>query len=91
LPGWHWTPNEGHSLTAILKRVPTVPLGLLAHTMSNLDQAATHLEDALAFCRKAGYRPELAWTCCDYADAILFLSQRKPTGDPFSGQNWLFL
>ena len=25
----------------------------------------------LAFCRKAGYRPELAWTCCDYADTLL--------------------
>ena len=23
---------------------------------------------ALAVCRKAGYRPDLAWTCCDYAD-----------------------
>ena len=21
----------------------------------------------MAFCRKGGYRPELAWTCCDYA------------------------
>ena len=43
--------------------------GLLAHTMSNLDQAASHFEDALTFCR-SGYRPELAWTCCDYADAL---------------------
>ena len=25
----------------------------------------------LGFCRKAGYRPELAWTCCDYADMLL--------------------
>ncbi|MCH8282795.1 MAG: AAA family ATPase, partial [Chloroflexi bacterium] len=46
-------------------------LGLLAQTMGNLDQAATHFEDALAFCRNAGYRPELAWTCCDYADMLL--------------------
>ncbi len=46
-------------------------LGLLSQTMGNLDQAAAHFEDALAFCRKAGYRPELAWTCCDYADALL--------------------
>ncbi|MFQ6028621.1 MAG: LuxR C-terminal-related transcriptional regulator [Dehalococcoidia bacterium] len=46
-------------------------LGLLAHTMGNLDQAVKHFEDALAFCRKAGYRPELAWTCCDYAEALL--------------------
>ena len=35
-------------------------------------------KDALAFCRKAGYRPELAWTCCDYADA---LCERDGDGD----------
>jgi len=38
---------------------------MLAHTMGNLDQAVAHFKDALAFCREAGYRPELAWTCCD--------------------------
>ena len=54
-------------------------LGLLSQTMGNLDQAAAHFEDALAFCRKAGYRPELAWTCCDYADALL---QRNGPEDP---------
>ena len=32
-----------------------------AQTMGKLDQAAPHFENALAFCRKAGYRPELAW------------------------------
>ncbi len=53
-------------------------LGLLAHTMGKLDQAAAHFEDALAFCRKAGYRPELAWSCCDYADTLL---QRSEPGD----------
>lgn len=37
-----------------------------------------HFEDALAFCRKAGYRPDLAWSCCDYADALL---QRNGEGD----------
>ena len=46
-------------------------LGLLAHTMNNLDQAIGHFEDSLAFCRKAGYHPQLAWTCCDYADTLL--------------------
>ena len=35
-------------------------LGLLSQTMTNLDQAATHFEAALTFCRKAGYQPELA-------------------------------
>ncbi len=53
-------------------------LGLLAQTMGRLDLAAEHFEDALAFCRKAGYRPELAWTCCDYADA---LRERDGEGD----------
>ena len=53
-------------------------LGILAHTMGNLDLAMTHFEENLAFCRKAGYRPELAWTCCDYADALL---QRNSSGD----------
>ena len=53
-------------------------LGLLAHTMGQLDTAVGHFEDALAFCRKAGYRPELAWTCCDYADTLL---QRNEPGD----------
>ena len=45
-------------------------LGLLSHTMGKLDQAAAHLEDALAFCRSAGYRPDLAWSCCDYSDML---------------------
>ena len=53
-------------------------LGLFAQTMGTLNKAAQHFEDGLAFCRKAGYRPELAWTCCDYADTLL---QRNEAGD----------
>ncbi len=53
-------------------------LGLLAHTMGNLDEAAVHFEEAMTFCRKAGYRPELAWSCCDYADMLI---QRNSDGD----------
>ena len=53
-------------------------LGLLSHTMGNLDQGVGHFEEGLLFCRKAGYRPELAWTCCDYADILL---QRNEPGD----------
>ncbi len=53
-------------------------LGLLAQTMGDLDQAVSHFEDALAFCRKAGYRPELAWSCRDYANVLL---QRSNSGD----------
>ena len=53
-------------------------LGLLAQTLGNLDQAVDHFEDSLAFCRKAGYRPALAWTCCDCADTLL---ERNEPGD----------
>ena len=53
-------------------------LALLARTMGRLEQASEHFEDALNFRRKAGYRPELAWTCCDYADTLL---QRNEPGD----------
>ena len=53
-------------------------LGLLSQNMSNLDQAVEHFEDALVFSRKAGFRPELAWSCHDYAQAMI---QRKGDGD----------
>ena len=36
------------------------------------------LDEALTFCRKTGYRLEQAWTCCDYADALL---HRNEPGD----------
>jgi DNA-binding CsgD family transcriptional regulator len=45
--------------------------GLLSTTQGWLNQATVHFEDALIFCRKAGYRPELAWTCYNYAEALL--------------------
>ena len=45
-------------------------LGLLAHAIGEPDEAAAHFEDALAFCRNAGYRPALAWSLCDYADTL---------------------
>ena len=46
-------------------------LALLAQTMGDMETSQSHFEDSLTFCRKAGYRPELAWTCCDYADLLL--------------------
>jgi DNA-binding CsgD family transcriptional regulator len=51
----------------------TIPrvLGLLARTLGHADLAASHFEDGLAFCRPAGYRPELAWICYDYAQLLL--------------------
>ena len=62
--------TPGQEILIIQGISPQRLLGLLAHTMGNLDQAVTHFEDALAFCRKAGFRPELAWTCCDYSDTL---------------------
>ena len=53
-------------------------LGGMAKAMGNLDDAQSHFEDALAFCRKAGFRPELAWSLCDYADMLL---ERNDDGD----------
>jgi ATP/maltotriose-dependent transcriptional regulator MalT len=46
-------------------------LGLLALRRGGLEKAMGHFEAALTFCRKAGYRPELAWTCYDYAEGLL--------------------
>ena len=53
-------------------------LGLLAQMMGKQEQAIAHFEDAVAFCSKAGYRPELAWSLCDYADILL---ERDDRGD----------
>jgi DNA-binding CsgD family transcriptional regulator len=53
-------------------------IALLSQTAGNLNLACDHFEDALVFSRKAGYRPELARTCHDYADALL---RRNAPGD----------
>jgi len=53
-------------------------LGLLAVTVGRPDTAVAHFEDALAVCGRAGYRPECAWTACDYADMLL---ERAGAGD----------
>ena len=45
-------------------------LGLLAVTFGQIDKALSHFEDGLVFCERAGYRPEHAWTACDYAEAL---------------------
>ena len=38
--------------------------------MDRRDTATSHFEDALAFCRKAGVKPEHAWTCYDFANLL---------------------
>jgi DNA-binding CsgD family transcriptional regulator/tetratricopeptide (TPR) repeat protein len=73
-------PRRGTMLGGLLDSIISADrlLGLLTYTMGKPDIAATHFEDALAFCRKAGYRPELAWSCYDYA-ATLVQAGLKPT------------
>ena len=66
----HLEPLRGTLLVFSLLAIDRV-LGILAHSVGNLDQAIVHFGDGLAFCRKAGYRPELAWTCCDYSDVLV--------------------
>jgi hypothetical protein len=46
-------------------------LGLLARGMGRHETAAAHFEDAIAFCRRAGYLPDLAWSLCEYAEMLL--------------------
>ena len=70
-------PHQGTMLTYSMLAVDRL-MGLLSHTSGEADRAAAHFEDALAFCRGAGYRPELAWVCCDYAD---LLRERDAEGD----------
>ena len=46
-------------------------LGLLAGTMGNAGEASRHFEDAHSLCIRHEYRPELAWTCYDYAAMLV--------------------
>ena len=58
-------------------------LGLLAAGAGNLDRAAEHFTAGAEFCRSAGFLPELAWICYDYADALL---QRGTAEDSLQAQ-----
>jgi len=51
-------------------------LGALAHGAGQTRRAIAHFENALAFCRKGGYKPELAWTLYDYAKALIDTGRR---------------
>ncbi|MCH7746155.1 MAG: tetratricopeptide repeat protein, partial [Chloroflexi bacterium] len=53
-------------------------MGVLAHKLGKYDESVAHFEEALSFCRNGGYRPELAWSLCDYAD---MLRERNNEGD----------
>jgi DNA-binding CsgD family transcriptional regulator len=52
-------------------------LGLLAHVAGRRPRALEHFERALTFCRESGFRPELAWSCHDYALALLETGTRR--------------
>jgi DNA-binding CsgD family transcriptional regulator len=54
-------------------------LGSLAYGAGQTRRAIAHFEDALAFCRKSGYRPELAWTLYDYSKALVNSGSRDRT------------
>lgn len=53
-------------------------LELLAHTMGDWNLAATYFETAVDSCRGGGQKPELAWSCYEYADMLL---ERNGEGD----------
>jgi len=57
---------------------PRRMLGLIARGAGKLEQAIGHFSDSLEICRNANYPIELAWTYCEYADA---LRQRGGTAD----------
>jgi len=46
-------------------------LGLLAALCARLEDASGHFDTAIGLCRGAGYGPELALTCCDYAEMLM--------------------
>ena len=70
-------PEEGTMLASGFGAVDRL-LGLLSQTIGDPDQEVVHFENALTFCRSAGYRPELVWTCCDYANTLI---ERNGEGD----------
>ena len=72
----HLSTSRGRMIRAGTFTIARV-LGLTAQTMGEPDLATAHFEDALAFCRLAGYRPELAWTCYEYATILNEGHQQK--------------
>jgi hypothetical protein len=61
---------EGMMMPFVMVAIDRIK-GILAKTIGNLDHAVQHFGEGIAFCRKANYLPELAWKCCDCADALV--------------------
>ena len=64
--GWQAFSGE-FAHVAVIDRL----LGMLSLAIGDVSQTVGHFEDFLAFCAKAGYRPEFAWTCWGYSAALL--------------------
>ncbi|MCH8818222.1 MAG: hypothetical protein IIC92_10895, partial [Chloroflexi bacterium] len=71
LADWAYNELEPLSKTMFIWMSVDRMLGRLAKAMERRVDAVSHFEDGLVFCRNAGYRPELAWTCSDYAEMLL--------------------
>ncbi len=52
-------------------------LAMLSVAMGEVEQAISHFEDALVTCEKAGYGPELAWSCFEFARVLLDRGMRE--------------
>jgi DNA-binding CsgD family transcriptional regulator len=61
-------------------------LGLLAGCLGDLDSAVGHFNNADGFYRRAGFRPELAWTCLEHS---AILKRRDGPGDSESAISML--
>jgi DNA-binding CsgD family transcriptional regulator len=59
-----------HWKSAFLGRSTDGLIAALCSLLGRRAEAAEHFEEALCFCRRAGYWPELAWTCLDYGEAL---------------------
>ena len=46
-------------------------LGMIARAAGRLEEAIAHFEEGYVFRRDAGYLPDQAWVCRDYAEALL--------------------
>lgn len=51
-------------------------LGIVARAAGRVEDAFAHFEEGYVFCRGAGYLPDLAWICRDYAETLA--SRGKP-------------
>ncbi len=56
-------------------------LGLLASMLDRHADAVQHFESAMELCRRAEFRPQLAWTCSDYAEMLLDRDDASPSGE----------